>query len=216
MRASNLAESTGPGSPATQCRAAFVAARRAAADTAPMTASGTPHAPATAREPIVTPAVVLAVLAAAGAVATAWWSSHPTPDLPGAIRLLGDGDLDGAESKRMLARVLALAPAAAGPAQTWAIAVAALLLDDDAAWAEAAPRVAADVAAGRAPAPSERRELGLGEVLGATVRDAWLAEAAHDRAAARAAWARARDLALLANRRVAAAVATAALVRLGG
>jgi hypothetical protein len=183
MRASNLAESTGPGSPATQCRAAFVAARRAAADTAPMTASGTPHAPATAREPIVTPAVVLAVLAAAGAVATAWWSSHPTPDLP---------------------------------AQTWAIAVAALLLDDDAAWAEAAPRVAADVAAGRAPAPSERRELGLGEVLGATVRDAWLAEAAHDRAAARAAWARARDLALLANRRVAAAVATAALVRLGG
>jgi hypothetical protein len=48
------------------------------------------------------------------------------------------------------------------------------------------------------------------------VRDAWLAEAADDRAAARAAWARARDLALLANRRVAAAVATAALARLGG
>jgi hypothetical protein len=203
MRASNLAESAGSGSPATQCRAALVAARRAAADTAPMTASGTPHAPATAREPIVTPAVALAVLAAAGAVAMAWWSSHPTPDLPGAMRLLGDGDLDGAESKRMLA-------------QAWAVAVAALLLDDDAAWAEAAPRVAADVAAGRAPAASERRELGLGEVLGATVRDAWLAEAANDRAAARAAWARARDLAALTNRRVAAAVATAALARLGG
>ena len=191
----------------------LVAVRRAAAETAPMTASGSPHAPATAREPVVTAAAVLALLGAAAAVAAAWSSSHPTPDLPGAIRLLGDGDLDGGESKRMFARVLALAPTADGPAQTWAVAIAALVLDDDAAWGEAAAKVAADVAAGRAPAVGERRNLALGEVLGASVRDAWIAEAAKDRIAARAAWARAREIAVLTNRRIAQAVAAAGMSR---
>lgn len=178
-----------------------------------MTASGSPHAPATAREPVVTAAVAFAVLGAAAAVAAAWWSSHPTPDLPGAIRLLGDGDLDGAESKRMFARVLALAPTADGPAQTWAVAIAALALDDDAAWAEAEKKVAADLAAGRTPPPNERRDLALGEALGASVRDAWLAEAANDRAAARAAWQRAREIATLTNRRIAQAVAAVGVSR---
>lgn len=183
-----------------------------------MTASGTPHAPvnATAREPVATPATILAVLAAAAAVAGSWWMSHPTPDLAGAIRLLGDGDLDGAESKRMFARVLALAPTAAGPGQNMAVAIAALALDDEAAWTDAAARVAADVAAARTPPPAERRNLALGEALGAAVRDAWLAEAAGDRQAARAAWTRAREAAALTNRRVAAAAASAALARSGG
>lgn len=182
-----------------------------------MTASGTPNAAAAAPpERVLSPALALAFALAAAAVFVGWRSAHPTLDFAGALAQLGDGDLDGAEARQRCARLVELAATAAGPAQTWAVALAALALDDRAAWTAAAPAVLADVAAGRTPPTGERRLLSLGDPLYAAIRDAWLAEAGKDRAAAAAAWRRARDFADLAGRTLARDVAAAELARLGG
>ncbi len=167
-------------------------------------------------EPVVTKSLLAFALAVAAALAVGFAANRPPADAAAAARALADGDLDGAECKRALARILADAASATTPAATWAVGFAALALGDADAWAKAAAAIARDVAAGIAPAPAERRFLDLGDPMLGAVRDAYVAESARDPAAAKAAWARARAAADLTGRALPREVAAAALQRLGG
>lgn len=163
--------------------------------------------------------MTLPLLAFAGcvvaALAAGFTSSRPPADPAAAVRALADGDLDGAECKQAFAALVAGAGAARTPVERWAAAFAALALGDAAAWEKGAAAVAADVASGFPPAPAERRFLDLGDPLLGAVRDAYVAESVRDVAAAKAAWAEARDIADLTGRSLPREVAVAALRRLG-
>jgi hypothetical protein len=164
------------------------------------------------------PAPLLVFLCAVAAVLVVGWRSAAVrpADIAAAVRELADGDLDGAEANAMFRRIVGFADAARGPADTWAVAFAALALGDEAAWRRAEPALAADVAARVTPAPERLRFLDLGDPLFGAVRDACLAEAAGDAATAKAKWRQARDVADLTGRALPRTVAAAALARLGG
>jgi len=108
------------------------------------------------------------------------------PDLEGAIELLADGDLDREERDRALSLVVELGSAADRLRGRWAAVLAAVALQDRAAFDRCEQRL------GRAHeriVPAERQKwLSLGDSLLANMLAAMLAEASEDREGALRHW----------------------------
>lgn len=163
-------------------------------------------------------APLVAFLAAVGAiVGYSLWTSTPRPDLDGSIRLLADGDLDGAERRRMLARVIDLSAAADTPRGQCSGLLAAVALDRGDACTQRLERLGAvgGVApVDRLPAAPDREWLDLGDPMLGNLLAAMAAEAAGDAAGARTKWSQVRAEARLVGNRCAGELAQAALARL--
>lgn len=125
-------------------------------------------------------AVALAVLAGLD-------QRFPRPDLDGAVRLLADGDLDGAERARMSARLLALGADDPRPFAAWAAGLAALSLGDRDGCLSAFQRVGG-VPPTQGPEPGEVEFLHLGDPMLGNALAALQAERRGDRELARRKW----------------------------
>ncbi len=135
------------------------------------------------------------------------------PDLPGAVRLLGDGDLDGDERRPVLERVRALGAGDSGSFGNWAALLACIDL------ADAPGHAAATAALGgepwrHLPSAAEARFLHLGNPLLGNVLAAAVAEGGGDRAAARTRWQQVAAQARMMGKPFPAELAAAALTRL--
>ncbi len=179
---------------------------------APMTADPGP-APGAARERVLTWPLGLFLLAVAAVVGYGFWHKYPRPDLDGGIWLLADGDLDGAERIRMLRRVLAQAEHAETAAHRWAGLMAAVALEDRAAFARFGERIGLGGTAPELPLVAEREPIGLGDPVLASLFAAMVAEIEH-RPVAKAWWAQVAAQARLTCESFVAELAVAALQRL--
>jgi hypothetical protein len=159
-----------------------------------------------------------------GVVTIGLVTRHPRPGLDGAIELLADGDLDGDERRRMLARTLELARQAPQAAQSarhhFAGLMAAAALQDHEAfaalserwaerWAEPAP-TAQQMAAALLP----DEWLALGDPLLANLKAATCAELAGDGDAAQREWRRVAAVARMTGNDFVSGLAEAAAQRL--
>lgn len=182
----------------------------------PPSAPGPAPASAPTRERLLTWPLVVFLLAVGGAVAWGWLQRHPQLDLPAAIQLLGDGDLDGDERQQVLAGMLAAAPTAKDPAAKWAVLLAAVALEDRAAYAAMRAQLGGGMAPAEVPPPAARALLHLGDPLLGAVLAAGVAEAAGDADEARRCWQRVAAQGRLAGRAFPGDLAAAALARLAG
>lgn len=171
-------------------------------------------APVAARERVFTWPLSLFLAGVAVALGYGFYHKYPRPDLEGAIWLLADGDLDGDERIRMLRRTLALAEGDDGVAHRWAGLLAAVALDDRAAFARFRDRLGPGGSAPPLPPPAEREPLGLGDPALASVFTAMAAEAQGDRAEAGKRWLQVAAQARLTNHPFTAQLAAEALQRL--
>lgn len=183
------------------------------ASPSPAIAGGTGLPPAP-RERVLTWPLAGFLLLVAAAVGLGWLQNHPRPDLPAAVRLLADGDLDGAERKRVLAGIVASAATAEGPMATWAVLLAAIALEDRAAYAAALARLGGGPSPANVPSAAERGLLHLGDPLLGDVLAGGVAEAAGAFPEARQRWQRVAVQSQLTRRVFAQELATAALARL--
>ncbi len=163
-----------------------------------------------------TPGLALFLLTVLVVVGLGLRQRYPCPDLLGAVQMLADGDLDGAERTRMLRRVVDLARGADGVTDRWAGLLATIALADRAAHAEFAAGLWPPTAA-KLPELSHRPWLDLGEPALANVLAASVFEAADELEQAEQRWQVAevqsrlaghafpRELAVAAQRRLAAA-----------
>lgn len=109
-------------------------------------------------------------------VGIAAWRTFRSPSPLQARLALADGDLDGDE-RRVALRVLVEAGAGATePAAAWAAWLAAVALDDRAAFGALAGSAGGERPPGL-PAAADRDGLGLGDPLVALLARAWIAEA---------------------------------------
>lgn len=151
------------------------------------------------------------LLLVVAAVAAGLWHKFPRLDSQATAALLRDGDLDGKERQRQLARLVELADAAPTDlAAQWFGALAAVRLEDRAAHARITARLSA---AGPAAAPdaTTRRDLGLGDPLLANVGAARVAELAGDSTTALQHWRQVAEQCRLQTRALAAELAATAL-----
>jgi hypothetical protein len=177
-----------------------------------MTAAALTPGPAVGRSRSLWPLALF--LAAVGVViGLSLRSRYPTPDLPGAILLLADGDLDGGERTRMLQRVLALTADATAVPDRWARLLAAIALADRSAVAATRSGLGGDPPT-LVPAANERELLHLGDPMLGNVLAAAVAEVAGDRPLARAKWSQVAAQSRLTARPFAGELAAAALQRL--
>ena len=137
-------------------------------------------------ERVLTWPLALFLLAVAALIARGLWSREWSPDLPRAIELLADGDLDGAERTAMLARVVALARDSEDLRERWAGLLAAVALGDRDAFDAARARLPG--AAPAVPDAAGREWLDLGDAMLGNVLAAFTAEAAADRGGANRRW----------------------------
>ncbi|MFY9345885.1 MAG: hypothetical protein WAT39_25560, partial [Planctomycetota bacterium] len=163
---------------------------------------------------VLTLPLLLFLSGALGLVVVGWWQRDPRPDLLGGVRLLADGDLDGAERTRMLRRVLAQAATAPTLAGRWAGWLAAIALADRDAYQERLRALGGGDRPSEVPAPAECLFLDLGDPLLAAVLAAVTAEVGGDLATARAQWTSVQMQARLTAHVFARELATAALHRL--
>lgn len=162
-------------------------------------------APAPA-ERVLTRPLLAFLLVVVAAVAAGLWHKYPSPDSRGTAALLRDGDLDGAERQRHLARLVALADAAPADVDAqWFAALAAVRLEDRASLDRVTTRLAA------ATPTAAHTELSLGDPLLANVAAAWLADRAGDPAGARRHWEQVAEQCRLQARPLAAELAAAEL-----
>jgi hypothetical protein len=141
-----------------------------------------------------------------------WWSRTPRLDLPGTLRLLADGDLDGAERSAQQERLLALAAAAPADDLTaaWARCLAAVALGRPAEHAAALQLLGGDPPK-RFP-PREMQELlAMGDPLLANLLRALVAAGQGDAPAAAQAFQQVHHQSRLMGRPFAAELAAAAL-----
>mgnify|MGYP007073187454 CR=1 FL=1 len=129
-----------------------------------------------------------------------------------AIAALADGDLDGDERSRMLAHLRDLTRAAEPLRHRWAGLLAAVALQDRAAYAAFEARLGDPPL--RVPPAAGREWLGLGDPLLANVLAAMVDEAAGDRDAARRRWRQVAAQARVTAQGFAAELASAAEARL--
>ena len=177
-----------------------------------MTAAALPPEPAARRSRPLWPLALF--LAAVGlVVGLSLRSRYPTPDLPGAILLLADGDLDGSERTRMLQRVLTLTTDATAVPERWARLLAAIALADQAVVAATRSGLGGDPPT-MVPAANERELLHLGDPMLGNVLAAAVAEVDADRPLARRKWSQVAAQSRLTARPFAGELAAAALQRL--
>lgn len=200
-----------PPAPVPPARSAVAGCRAVALRSRPMV-SLTPAA-APARERILTWPLALFLLGVAAVLGYGAWQRFRTPDAETAIHWLGDGDLDGDERARALQALLANGVASPSPRHRWAALLAAVALRDRKGY----DACLAALGGGEAPAaalPEDQRALlHLGDPLLGNCLRALLADAAHDRAAATAAWQVVQTESRLADQPFALALAEAALRR---
>lgn len=153
------------------------------------------------------------LVAVAAAVLAGLQQKFPRPDLDGAVRLLADGDLDGAERARMLARVLALGNDDTRPFAAWAAGLAALSLGDRDGCLAAFQRVGG-VPPTQGPEPGEVEFLHLGDPMLGNLQAALQAERRGDRELARRKWQQVLVQARMTGHALAPDLADAALERL--
>ena len=151
--------------------------------------------------------------AVAAAVLAGLRQRFPTPDLDGAVRLLADGDLDGAERERMLRRLRDLGEGDARPFAGWAAGLAALSLGDQEGFRAAFQRVGG-VPPTQEPGPGDVEFLHLGDPMLGNVRAALQAELGGDRDLARRRWRQVQVQARMTGHTLAAELAAAGLGRL--
>lgn len=142
------------------------------------------------------------------------WQRHAPRGIAAAVRELADGDADAEERDALLRGVLAAAPAATDAAARWAVLLAAIALEDGAAHANALARLRGADGALELPPPGERQWLHLGDPALGNVFAAAVAEAAGDRAGARARWQLVETQSRLSRRLLAEQLAHAAVERL--
>lgn len=151
--------------------------------------------------------------AVAAAVLAGLQQRFPRPDLDGAVRLLADGDLDGAERARMLARLRDLGEDDARPFAAWAAGLAALALGDSEGVRAAFQRVGG-MPPTDGPEPGEVEFLHLGDPMLGNVQAALQAEGRGDRDLARRKWRQVQVQARMTGHALAPELAAAALERL--
>lgn len=155
--------------------------------------------------------IFLVVVAAA--VGAGLWQRFPMPDLDGAVRMLADGDLDGAERARMLARLRDLGAGDSRPFAAWAAGLAALSLGDQAGFEGCFQRVGG-VPPKEGPGAGEVEFLHLGDPMLGNVQSALQAERSGDRDEARRKWGQVQVQSQMTGHGAASEVAARALERL--
>jgi hypothetical protein len=165
-----------------------------------------------ASDRVLTAPLALFLVVVLGIVATAVVLRHPSPDLDGSIELLADGDLDHRERQRMLLRVAELAIDAGNLRQRWAGALAAISLQDRAAF-EALEATLGDGQARVLPI-DQCEWLAMGDVVLANVHLAMTAEASGNNERALFKWGQVRAQARITANALAGELAKAAEQRL--
>lgn len=138
---------------------------------------------------------------------------YPSPDFPGTVLLLADGDLDHDERGRQLGRAFAQASAMEGAEPKWVALLAAVALRDAARTAEATAALGG-LPPKQAPAAGEREFLHLGDPMLGNLAAALLAELEGDRERAGTKWRQVAVQARMVGNPVAAELAAAAANRL--
>ncbi|MBX3463185.1 MAG: hypothetical protein KF830_08435 [Planctomycetes bacterium] len=129
------------------------------------------------RQRVLTLPLALLLLTAFGLLAQALHRRLAQPDAATAIALLADGDLDGAERRQVMQRLVAVGSRSERIGERWAAALAAVALGDRAAWAAAAKELGGGEVPQALPPATERDLLPLGEPMLRNLAAAWLAEA---------------------------------------
>lgn len=160
---------------------------------------------------ITTPLAVFLLLSV-GTVLGALALRVERPALEGAIERLADGDLDRSERDQMLSRVVALGESSERLRGRWAAALAAVALQDRAAFDRAESRLGGG-GDRIVPAP-QQLWLSLGDSLLANLFAAMQAEAAQDRSAATKKWGQVAVQARYTGNAVAAKLAEEARLRI--
>lgn len=153
------------------------------------------------------------LVAVAVAVVAGLRQRFPRPDLDGAVRLLADGDLDGAERERMLALLRELGEGDSRSFASWAAGLAALSLGDLDGFRAAFQRLGG-VPPTQGPEPGEVEFLHLGDPMLGNVLAALQAERRGDRDLARRKWQQVQVQARMTGHALALDSAVAALERL--
>ncbi|MCB9884113.1 MAG: hypothetical protein H6838_01405 [Planctomycetes bacterium] len=138
----------------------------------------------------------------------------PRPPLAEAANLLADGDMDGAERRRMLRITVDAALGSSDPTDLWVGMLAAVALDDAATFARLRGMLGDGELPDSAPPAAERARLDLGDPVVRNVAAAMLAEIDGDPAAARTLWKRVDAQCRLSRRPLAALLAAQAHLRL--
>jgi hypothetical protein len=166
------------------------------------------------RERVFTPALLVFLAAVAVYVGLGVRAKYPKPGVDGAVRLLADGDLDGDERRRMLRRTVDGALASEAVAHRWAGLLAAVALEDRAAYAQLLAALGAGEVPSQVPAEAERELLDLGDPLLGNLLHAMIAETAHDHEGSLKLWRRTAVQSRLSGNAFAAELATAGIRRL--
>lgn len=165
------------------------------------------------RPPILTMPLVLFLLVVAGILGYSLWQRSIVPGPAEAIVLLGDGDLDGDERRRVL-RALVVDGARSGElAERWAAMLAAVALEDRATFDASLAALGGPGKDLQVPPVGARDLLHLGDPLLGNILAALLAEAASDRGLAQRRWQQVQAQCRLMHRPLAAELAVAGLQR---
>ncbi len=140
-------------------------------------------------------------------------SMYPSPDVDGAILLLADGDLDGDERRRMLRITIEGALHSQSVAHRWAGLLAAVVLEDRAAYQALLAPLGTGPVPTVVPAESDRELLHLGDAMLGNLLLAMIAEAAGDRPGALHRWRQVAAQSRLTARSFAAELAAAGVRR---
>lgn len=173
-----------------------------------------PPAVATPRERVFTWPLVLFLAAVLLIDVGALWRRSRLPAPADAIGLLGDGDLDGDERRPVLGVLRDAATTSPVLAEQWAGLLAAIVLEDRAAFDRIRARLGGPGPGTKVPPPAEREFLHLGDPLLANVLAASIAEAEGRNADAVQRWQQVAAQCQLMHRPLAQELAADALRRL--
>ena len=174
----------------------------------------TPPALAPRRERVLTRPLLVFLVAVAAAVVFGLRGKFPRPPLRQAANLLADGDLDGAERRRMLRITVDASLGSETLTDRWIGMLATIGLDDTASYERLRARLGPGALPDAAPPAAERPRLELGDPVVRNIAAGMLAEADGDKVAARAAWTMVDAQCRLSDRPLARSLATQALQRL--
>ena len=166
------------------------------------------------RERVFTPALVVFLAAVLLIDGIALWRRSVLPGPAEAIVLLGDGDLDGDERRRVLRALVDEGSASSVVAERWGALLAAVALEDREAHAAVVAALGGVGSAMQVPAVADREFLHLGDPLLGNIFAALIAEAEGQRAEAVRKWRQVETQCQLMIRPFAKELAAAALRRL--
>lgn len=166
------------------------------------------------RERVFTWPLVVFLTAVALIDVVSLWRRSVLPGPADAIVLLGDGDLDGDERQRVLRALVERGRASTAVAEQWGAMLAAIPLEDRAAYDAIRTGLGLPGPGAKVPPPTEREFLHLGDPLLANVLAATLAETDGRKGDAVQRWQQVTMQCLLMHRPLAQEIATDALRRL--